>query len=210
MDAFGNPTERDPPNPFVQLLWHRGMLHAREVMQDRRMPVLDLSASRGEEKERRTQEALEEGAPFIYGGEIGADDLLGAPGLLRREGGGYVASDIKSGASEEGPEEHRRLKVHYAVQLALYTGRLGAERLSAGRRGFIWDIDGQAASHRRIPSGGLRFAFRRDMARECHAFAFTPNGGAAAVACEETSDFSEVGLLRSDAIITRWMRSPKR
>ena len=121
MDAFGNPTERDPPNPFVQLLWHRGMLHAREVMQDRRMPVLDLSASRGEEKERRTQEALEEGAPFIYGGEIGADDLLGAPGLLRREGGGYVASDIKSGASEEGPEEHRRLKVHYAVQLALYT-----------------------------------------------------------------------------------------
>ena len=128
-------------------------------MQDRGMPVLALSASRGEEKKRRTQEALEEGAPFIYGREIRANDSLGAPGLLRREGDGYVASDIKSGASEEGPEEHRRLKVHYAVQLALYTDVLERKGLSAGRRGFIWDIDGQAASHRRIPSGGLRFAF---------------------------------------------------
>lgn len=94
------------------------MLPEREVMQGTGLPLVDLSPYRGEEKERRTQEALE---PLIYGGQIRADDLLGAPDLLRREGDGYIAGDIKSGAGEEGPEERRRPKRHYGVRLALYT-----------------------------------------------------------------------------------------
>lgn len=128
MDAFADPTERDPPNSFVDLLWERGMLHEREVIQGTGMPVVDLSAYWGEEKERRTQEALEEGAPLIYGGQIRADDLLGAPDLLRRESDGYIAGDIKSGSAEEGPEERRRPKRHYAVQHSRSTPTSWSER----------------------------------------------------------------------------------
>ncbi|MGH9891615.1 MAG: PD-(D/E)XK nuclease family protein, partial [bacterium] len=139
--------ERDPPNPFVELLWERGMLHEREVIQDTGLPVLDLSAYRSEEKERRTREALEKDALLIYGGQIRADDLLGAPDLLRREAEGYIAGDIKSGASEEGPEERRRPKRHYGVRLALYTDILERKGLSAGRRSFIWDINHEEVSY---------------------------------------------------------------
>jgi predicted RecB family nuclease len=106
------------------------------------MPYLDLSPYAGDDKERLTLEAMTRGERLIYGGRIAADDLLGDPDLLRREGDGYIAGDIKSGAGEEGAEDGRRPKKHYAVQLALYTDILHRLRKSAGRRGFVWDIHG--------------------------------------------------------------------
>jgi uncharacterized protein len=69
--------------------------------------------------------------------------LLGDPDLLRKETGGYVAGDIKSGSGEEGPEDDSKPKLHYGVQLALYTDILERKGLSAGRRAFVWDIHGQ-------------------------------------------------------------------
>ena len=69
--------------------------------------------------------------------------MLGDPDLLRKETGGYVAGDIKSGAGEEGPEDDATPKLHYAVQLALYTDILERKGLSAGRRAFVWDIHGK-------------------------------------------------------------------
>lgn len=62
--------------------------------------------------------------------------------MLRNEGNGYVAGDIKSGAGEEGPEDLSKPRKHYAVQLALYTDLLERSSLSAGRRAFIWGING--------------------------------------------------------------------
>ena len=97
----------------------------------------------GEEKERLTLEAMQRGEPLIYGGRIQEPGLLGDPDLLRKETGGYVAGDIKSGAGEEGPEDDARPKLHYAVQLALYTDILERKGLSAGRRAFVWDIHGK-------------------------------------------------------------------
>jgi predicted RecB family nuclease len=96
----------------------------------------------GAEKERRTLEAMRSGAPLIYGGRLAADDLLGDPDLLRREGTGYVPGDIKSGRGEEGGDEETvgKPKLHYAVQLAFYVDLLERLKFSAGRRGFIWDI----------------------------------------------------------------------
>ena len=81
--------------------------------------------------------------PLIYSARIRADDLLGDPDLLRLEGDRYVAGDIKSGAGEEGPEDLSKPKLHYAVQIALYTAILERKGLSAGRRPFIWDIHGE-------------------------------------------------------------------
>ncbi len=142
MDTFGNPARRDEPNAFVQLLWERGHLFEQEVIEGLDIPFLNLRPYTEEEKERLTTEAVERGEPLIYSGRIRADDLLGVPDLLRKEGTGYVAGDIKSGAGEEGPEDSKKPKVHYAVQLGLYTDILERKGLSAGRRGFIWDING--------------------------------------------------------------------
>lgn len=144
MDLFADPVHRDEPNPFVELLWERGSLYEREVIAELKVPFLDLSPFAGHEKERRTLEAMQAGEPLIYGGRIMADDLLGDPDLLRHEGGGYVAGDIKSGSGEEGAEDDSKPKVRYAVQLGLYTDILERKGLSsAGRRAFVWDVRGE-------------------------------------------------------------------
>ncbi len=142
MDLFTDPSQRDRVSPFVQLLWDRGVAHEERVVANIAEPFVDLLKYAGSEKERLTLEAMDRGEPLIYGGRISAGDLLGDPDLLRKEGNGYVAGDIKSGAGEESRDEdsETKPKKHYAVQLALYTDILERLGRSAGRRGFIWDI----------------------------------------------------------------------
>jgi predicted RecB family nuclease len=145
LDAFGDASKRDPINPFVRLLWERGTLFERETIAKLDQPFTDLSEFKGEEKEQLTLEATRRGDGLIYGGRISADDLIGIPDLLRKEIGGYIPGDIKSGAGEEGggDDGDGRPKLHYAVQLALYVDILERLSLSAGRRAFIWDINGE-------------------------------------------------------------------
>ncbi len=96
MDLFADPAERDPVSPFLQLLWDRGATHEQQVViAGLGEPFLDLSMHAGSEKERRTLEAMDRGEPLIYGGRISADDLLGELDLLRRQGTGYIAGDIR-------------------------------------------------------------------------------------------------------------------
>lgn len=142
MDLFGDPAERDKPSPFVQLLWERGAAHENEVVARIGEGFIDLSAYRGIEKEQQTIAAMDRGEVLIYGGRISYGDLLGEPDLLRRDGKGYVAGDIKSGAGEEGAsdETEGRPKKHYAVQLALYTDVLERLGRSSGRRAFVLDV----------------------------------------------------------------------
>lgn len=142
MDLFADPVQRDKPNPFVELLWEKGSLYEREVIAELESPLLDLSAYAGDEKEQLTLEAMQGGESLIYSGRIQVDGLLGEPDLLRKEGTSYIAGDIKSGSGEEGPEDNPRPKIHYAVQLGLYTDILERRALSAGRRAFVWDING--------------------------------------------------------------------
>jgi hypothetical protein len=90
LDAFGNRANRDEINPFVRLLWERGTLFERETIAKLQLPFVDLSKADDADRERLTLEAMARGDPLIYGGRIGADDLLGMPDLLRKETGGYV------------------------------------------------------------------------------------------------------------------------
>ena len=144
MDLFADPAQRDAPNPFIQLLWEKGSLFEKQVIEELEVPFTDLSLQAGDEKERLTLEAMQRGDSLIYSGRIQAAGLLGDPDLLRKEGDGYyVAGDVKSGSGEEGPEDHARPKKHYAVQLALYTDILERKGLSAGRRAFVWDVSGE-------------------------------------------------------------------
>jgi predicted RecB family nuclease len=143
LDAFGDPAARDEINSFVRLLWERGALFERETIAELDQPFLDLSHAEGAEKERLTLEAMQRAEPLIYSPRISADDLLGVPDLLRKEAGGYVPGDIKSGAGEEGGgDADGKPKLHYAVQLGLYVDVLERLKLSAGRRAFVWDIHG--------------------------------------------------------------------
>jgi len=102
------------------------------------------------------------GEPLIYGGRITVGDLLGDPDMLRKEGTGYIAGDIKSGAGEEaaGDEGESKPKKHYAVQLALYTDILERLGRSAGRRGFIWDIHGKEVLYDFVVLHGRKNTYR--------------------------------------------------
>jgi predicted RecB family nuclease len=142
LDAFGDPTNRDEINPFVRLLWERGALFERETIANLNQAFTDLSRAGDNDRERLTLEAMARGDFLIYGGRIRADDLVGAPDLLRKETGGYVPGDIKSGRGEDGggDESDGKPKAHYAVQLALYIDILERLKLSAGRLAFVWDI----------------------------------------------------------------------
>jgi hypothetical protein len=66
------------------------------------------------------------------------------PDTLRKELGGYLPGDIKSGRGKDGGDDDHdgKPKLHYAVQLALYVDILERLNLSAGRRAFVWDLQG--------------------------------------------------------------------
>jgi predicted RecB family nuclease len=142
----------------VKLLWERGMAHEENVVAAIGKPFLDLSMYAGDEKEGRTLEAMNRGETLIYGGRISASGLLGDPDLLRREGDGYVAGDIKSGAGEEssGDEDESKPKKSYAVQLALYTDILEQLGRSAGRRAFVWDAHGEEVTYDFMEPYGIK------------------------------------------------------
>lgn len=148
-DLYGNIAERDDVSVFVQLLWERGNAFEREVIENLKIPFTNLSVLAAEEKESATKEAMQQGVDLIYGGRIRVDNLLGDPDLLRKTDQGYVAGDIKSGAGEEGASdlEDGKSKVHYAVQLALYTDILEKLKLSGGRLPFVWDIHGKEVTY---------------------------------------------------------------
>ncbi len=147
MDLFADPGDRDEISPFIKMLWEKGAAHEQAVIAEIGVPFFDLSSFHVDEKERLTNEAMQRHEPLIYGGRIMADDLLGEPDLLRFTGHGYLAGDIKSGAGEEGREDLSKPKVHYAVQLALYTDILEQKGLSAGRTPYIIDIYAQEVTY---------------------------------------------------------------
>jgi predicted RecB family nuclease len=156
MDLFGDPADRDEVNPFIQLLWEKGTAFEAEVVAGLDLPILDLSGKPGVQRERLTNEAMEQKIPLIYAGRISADDLLGDPDLLRLDGDKYVAGDIKSGGGEEGSEDSARLKKHYGVQLALYTDILERKERSASRRPFVWDAHGEEVIYDLDEPQGIR------------------------------------------------------
>ncbi|RYF94549.1 MAG: TM0106 family RecB-like putative nuclease [Caulobacteraceae bacterium] len=160
LDLFGKDTDRDEVSPFVAMLWQRGTLYEHDVMKGGGLEALDLSQMDSIDQERLTLEAMRRGEPLIYSGRISANDLLGVPDLLRREGTGYVPMDIKSGRGEEGgsDDEDGKPKLHYAVQLALYVDVLERLGMSAGRRGLILDSRGHEVTYDLAAARGSRKA----------------------------------------------------
>lgn len=134
------------PNPFVQLLWDRGIYHEKEVVAGLG-DFVNISGGNIQDRIRRTKEAIEARAPLIYQGELEVDNLRGVPDLLELQSDGtYIPIDIKSGMGREGMDEESdelgKLKKHYALQLALYVDVLIRQGYAIKRQGIVLDKDG--------------------------------------------------------------------
>ena len=124
-DLYGPQDEKDPdPNPFVQLLWDRGILHENNVIKTVGT-FTNLSEGTSEQRSAKTLEEMKNGTDLIYQGVLIYENLLGIPDLLKRNiDGTYTPIDIKSGRGfedlDEVEESEGKYKKHYAVQLCHY------------------------------------------------------------------------------------------
>jgi uncharacterized protein len=127
-DEYGPQNEKiKETNPFVQMLWDRGIQHEKNVVAG--LEVLDLSEGSHERRFEKTIAAMKDSAPLIYQGVLIHENLLGIPDLLKKmPDGHYIPVDVKSGMGLEGVDEETedggKPKKHYAVQLALYVETL--------------------------------------------------------------------------------------
>jgi len=146
-DTYGPQTEKiKETNPFVQLLWDRGVLYEKEVI-SKIGEYIDLSEGTLEERFSKTIKAMGDKAPLIYQGVLMADNIVGIPDLLKLTSDSqYIPVDIKSGMGREGVDEalgdEGRLKEHYAIQLALYSDALNKLGFENKKKGMIFDIKG--------------------------------------------------------------------
>jgi len=160
-DAYGPQEEKiDDKNPFVELLWEKGVLHEREII-SKIGSFVDLSSGTLEERIDKTLREVKKGAPLIYQGVLNYKDLLGIPDLLRRmPNGNYLPIDIKSGKGFEGlddsEEEEIMPKKHYAVQLSLYVEILLSLSLASEKKGAVIDISGRELLYSLESAQGVR------------------------------------------------------
>src|ERR1044072_7997387 len=134
---FADPAEMDPPSAFVELLWERGNAYEVSVIAHLVPPPMNIRDLPKDARLEATTRAMDDRTPLIFGGRLEAADLIGEPDLLRLDGDGYVAGDIKSGRGDEGGDEDSpaQLKLHYAVQLAPSTRLLATPEGGGGGGG---------------------------------------------------------------------------
>ncbi len=132
-------------NPFVEMLWEKGVKHEKEIIA-KIGDFVNLGLGSIEERFEKTLQAMQKGSSLIYQGVIKHDTLLGIPDVLKKLANGeYIAIDIKSGSATEGENEddeegEGKPKKHYAVQLCLYNDILKKLGFSTHNSGKIIDI----------------------------------------------------------------------
>jgi predicted RecB family nuclease len=160
-DVHGPQNEKiQETNPFVQLLWDRGVSHEKAVIADLGS-FLDLSEGTQEERFAKTMEAMRRGEPLIYQGLLRSENILGIPDLLKKmPDGTYIPVEIKSGSGLEGGDEEEgeegKPKKHYAVQLALYLEALEKLGFKHQRKGAVLDIHRNEVEYRLDEPMGVR------------------------------------------------------
>ncbi|TPG16768.1 TM0106 family RecB-like putative nuclease [Sphingomonas koreensis] len=141
LDVHGDASARDEVNEFVELLWEGGVEHEEAVLAEMLAAspgAVDLRYAAPGSRQALTLIAMDAKAPLIVAGEISEADLLGRPDLIRRDGDGYVAGDIKLGAAEDGQPGAPQLR--FGVQVCLYADIL--KRMDRLSRPFGFVIDG--------------------------------------------------------------------
>ncbi len=144
-DQYGPQEEKMEPNPFVELLWEKGILHEKEVIEALGSYV-DLNKGSIASRYNKTIKELRKGTPLIYQGLLIHQDLLGIPDILKKmPDGTYMPMDIKSGSGYEnvGEDKEGKLKKHYAIQLCMYSELLKKHGFKKDNNGIIIDINGK-------------------------------------------------------------------
>lgn len=163
-DVYGPKDEKiEETNPFVQMLWDKGVSYEKEVV-SRLDEYVDISSGSQEERFTKTIQAIREGVPLIYQGVLKFENYLGIPDLLRRmPDGRYIPIDIKSGMGFEGADDDNgedgsegKPKKHYAVQLCLYVRLLQSLGIPNTGTGRIIDIRGREVEYNLDSSMGKR------------------------------------------------------
>jgi len=145
-DIYGPKEEKiQETNPFVELLWDRGVKHEEEVV-SKLGKYLNLKEGSIDSRFQKTIEAMKNKMPLIYQGVLMHGYLLGIPDLLKKlPDDTYFPMDIKSGSGFEGTNEEEgeagKPKKHYALQLCLYNDLLNKLGFAAHRKGSIIDIE---------------------------------------------------------------------
>ena len=115
-------TEEDPPSPYEEVLKRLGERH--EAAHLATFPeYIDLSKGHLEEREKKTREAVELGAPLIYQAVLrtthklheGEYEILGEPDFLVRHQNSYIVRDSKISrriTESDHPEILRQLEVY--------------------------------------------------------------------------------------------------
>ena len=159
-DIYGPLEEKsEETNPFVRLLWDRGVNHEDAILA-KLGDFLNLEEGSIDERFGETMEAMKSKEPLIYQGVLKYDNLLGIPDILKRSPDGvYIPIDIKSGAGFDGIDEKEggagKPKKHYAVQLCLYGDILKKLGFADSIRGGIIDIRGSEIEYDLLsPMGG--------------------------------------------------------
>ena len=143
-DLYGPQNEKsEETNPFVQMLWDKGIAHEENVV-NKLGEITTITQGTHEERFKKTLEAMKNNEPLIYQGVIMHENLLGIPDLLKRlPDGQYIPVDIKSGMGLEGEDKENykegKPKKHYAAQLALYSDVLQKLGFSKQKKGIIID-----------------------------------------------------------------------
>ena len=76
-------------NPFLKLLWERGIQHEAKTIAGFAYEYVDCSTGAELDRIERTNAALAERAEYIYQGILAHGDLFGIPDLLHWDGSEY-------------------------------------------------------------------------------------------------------------------------
>jgi len=148
------------PNPFVEMLWDKGVQHEENIIAQIG-EFVDVSDGSLDDRYLKTIELLKNKTPLIYQGVLKYKNLLGIPDLLRLQSDGtYIPIEIKSGAGYEGVDEESdkegKLKKTYAVQLALYVELLELLGFEHKNKGAVIDIHGAEVEYNMDATLGIR------------------------------------------------------
>ncbi len=160
-DANGPQEEKiQETNPFVQLLWEKGVKHEEKIISELG-EFLNLKEGSINNRFQKTIEAMKNKTPLIYQGVLKYENVIGIPDLLRKlSDNTYMPIDIKSGMGFEGADEEKgdegKPKKHYAVQLCLYNDCLKRLGFATHNNGKIIDINGEEVEYDLIAQMGIR------------------------------------------------------
>ena len=121
-DNYGPKAEfNDDANPFLQLLWDKGIQHEADVVAGFGFEYVDCGKGTEAERIAQTNAALAERVEYIYQGTLAHGNLFGIPDLLQFIDGEYVPIEIKSGSAGDGGDDASdgKPKKESGVQLAL-------------------------------------------------------------------------------------------